>query len=64
MDVSCNKEYMDGKMNKEEVIDEFIGNFDSQIIKNGTLSLAEFVGYYEDLSICIPSEDYFVNIIE
>jgi hypothetical protein len=32
--------------------------------KSGNVSLAEFVDYYADLSMSLPSDEYFVQLLE
>lgn len=64
-DVSCNKEFIEGRKTKEQILDEFIMTFEgSQGKKDGSIAYNEWVDYYTDLSMSLPSDDYFVQMME
>ncbi len=44
---------------------EFLNNFEGAAgDKDGTVTKAEFFDYYTDLSTTVPSDDYFVALVE
>ena len=64
-DVSKNAEFIEHKKTKEQILIEFLNNFETARGKHdGHLTFAEFVDYYTDLSMSIPSDDYFVGMME
>jgi Ca2+-binding EF-hand superfamily protein len=64
-DVSCNKDFIEGRKSKEQILDEFIDTFEgSQGKKDGTVTHDEWVDYYTDLSMSLPSDDYFCQMME
>ena len=63
--MSKNKDFLDGKKSKEEVISEFLMNFEgSRGDRDGTITHEEFIDYYTDLSMSVPSDEYFVQMME
>jgi len=64
-DVTCHKDFIEGSKTKEEIIGEFLDSFDGMKGNNdGIVSWAEWTDYYTDLSISLPSDDYFVQMME
>ena len=60
-DVSMHPEFLARKKTKEEIMHEFFNNFEgSRGNRDGILTWDEFVDYYGDLSMAIPSDEYFV----
>lgn len=64
-DVSMNPEFLEGKKTKEEILAEFLNNFDGPRGNNdGVVTWEEFYDYYSDLSMSTPSDEYFVKMME
>ena len=64
-DVSRNPDFLERRKTKEQILAEFLDNFDGARGNNdGILTWDEFCGYYEDLSMSIPSDEYFVRMME
>lgn len=64
-DVSMNAEFLEGKKTKDEILAEFLNNFDGARGNNdGVVTWNEWVDYYSDLSMSTPSEEYFVRMME
>jgi len=64
-DVSCHKDFIEGRKTKEQIVGEFLNTFDGAKGNNdGTIQRAEWNDYYTDLSISLPSDDYFVQMME
>merc|ERR1719451_124826 len=64
-DVSMNPEFLEGKKTKDEILAEFLNNFDGARGNNdGCVTWAEFYDYYGDLSMSTPSDEYFVRMME
>jgi Ca2+-binding EF-hand superfamily protein len=64
-DVSMNAEFLEGKKTKDEILMEFLNNFDGSRGNNdGKVSWNEWIDYYSDLSMSTPSEEYFVRMME
>mmetsp|Transcript_27035 Transcript_27035/g.23864 ORF Transcript_27035/g.23864 Transcript_27035/m.23864 type:complete len:303 (+) Transcript_27035:15-923(+) len=64
-DPSHHKDFIDGTKSKEEVIAEFLDSFDGAKGNNdGVITKQEWVDYYSDLSMSLPSDDYFVQMME
>lgn len=61
MDLSKNLDYLQGKRTKDQLIDDFLLNFDSA---DGTISLDDLLRYYEDVSLSVPSDEFFVAMIK
>ena len=60
-----NPEFLEGKKTKEQILIEFLNNFDGARGNNdGVLTWDEFYDYYSDLSMSTPSEEYFVKMME
>ena len=64
-DVSMNAEFLEGKKTKDEILTEFLNNFDGARGNNdGIVTWDEWKDYYSDLSMSTPSEEYFVRMME
>lgn len=64
-DVSQHREFIEGTKSKEEILGEFLDSFDGCRGNNdGKVSKDEWHEYYTDLSVSIPSDDYFVQMME
>lgn len=64
-DVSMNPEFLEGRKTKEEILVEFLNNFDGARGNNdGIVTWEEFYDYYSDLSMSTPSDEYFVKMME
>merc|ERR1719181_2328064 len=56
-DVSFHPKFKSGEATKEEILAEFMGQWDDS--KDGKVSMAEWVDYYTDVSASIDEDDYF-----
>ena len=64
-DVSKNQDFIQGKKTRNEIFAEFLNGFDGMRGNNdGTISKQEWDDYYTDLSMSLPSDDYFVQMME
>ena len=64
-DVSQNKDYIEGKLTREEVIMQFLDGFDGLKGNNdGVITWEEWLDYYTDLSMSLPDDRYFVRMME
>lgn len=64
-DVSMNPEFIEGRKTKEEILTTFLNEFDGSRGNNdGVITKSEFLDYYTDLSMSIPSDEYFVRMME
>lgn len=64
-DPSHHKDFIEGRKTKEEVIEEFLDSFDGAKGNNdGIITRKEWDDYYTDLSMSLPSDDYFVAMME
>lgn len=64
-DVSMNPEFLEGRKTKDEILIEFLNNFDGARGNNdGIITWEEFYDYYADLSMSTPSDEYFVKMME
>jgi Ca2+-binding EF-hand superfamily protein len=64
-DPSHHKDFIEGTKSKDEVIKEFLDSFDGARGNNdGVISRKEWDDYYTDLSMSLPSDDYFVAMME
>jgi Ca2+-binding EF-hand superfamily protein len=62
-DVSQNRDFIEGNKTKDQILEEFLTNFEGvKGNKDGIITLQEFFDYYTDLSMSIPGDDYFVGI--
>lgn len=64
-DVSMNPEFMEQKKTKEQILTEFLNNFEgAQGNRDGNVTYPEFFDYYQDLSMSVPNDEYFVRMLE
>lgn len=64
-DVSMNPEFLEGGKSKEQILKEFLDNFDGARGNNdGIVTWPEWYDYYSDLSMNTPSDEYFVKMME
>ena len=64
-DVSKNKEFIEKKKTREQILSEFLNYFDGLKGNNdGTISRQEWFDYYTDLAMSTPSDEYFVKMME
>ena len=64
-DVSQHREFIEGTKSKDEILDDFLNSFDGVKGNNdGIITKEEWYEYYTDLSVSIPSCDYFVQMME
>lgn len=61
LNVSRNIDYLQGKKTKEKLLEEFSMNFDTL---DGRILRDDLLRYYEDVSLSVPSDEYFVNLIQ
>jgi Ca2+-binding EF-hand superfamily protein len=54
---------LEGKITEEEAMEKFLGSFEGTV-KDGVVTKAEWDDYYTSLSASIPSDDYFVVMME
>ena len=57
-DVSFHPKFKSGEMSKNEILGEFMEQWDTQT-KDGKVTYEEFVEYYNDVSASIDEDDYF-----
>eukprot|EP00806_Schmidingerella_arcuata_P000234 Macronucleus_1208.p1 GENE.Macronucleus_1208~~Macronucleus_1208.p1 ORF type:complete len:291 (+),score=158.04 Macronucleus_1208:1-873(+) len=64
-DVSMNPEFLEGRKSREEILSDFLNNFDGARGNNdGQVTKQEWDDYYTDLSMSTPSDEYFVRMME
>ena len=64
-DVSQNQDFIDGRKTREEILQEFLNGFDGMRGNNdGQITQQEWCDYYTDLSMSLPSDEYFVRMME
>jgi len=64
-DVSMNPEFLEGRKTKDQLLGEFLDNFDGARGNNdGCVEWKEFYDYYSDLAMSTPSDEYFVRMME
>lgn len=64
-DVSKNPEFLEGRKTKDEILNDFLANFEgARGDRDGKITWKEFYDYYSDLSMSLPSEQYFVEMME
>lgn len=57
-DVSFHPKFKTGEMSKNDVLGEFMAQWDTNV-KDGKVTKAEFIDYYTDVSSSIDEDDYF-----
>ena len=64
-DPSHHKDFKEGTKSKDEIVKEFLDTFDgARGNDDGVISRKEWDDYYTDLSMSLPSDDYFVQMME
>lgn len=64
-DVSQHREFIEGTKTKDEILADFLNSFDGvKGNSDGKISKEEWFEYYTDLSVSVPSDDYFVQMME
>jgi Ca2+-binding EF-hand superfamily protein len=64
-DVSKNPDFIEKRLTKEQILGNFINSFEGpRANRDGVITFAEFIEYYTDLSMSIPTDDYFVGMME
>lgn len=64
-DVSRNPEFLEHRKTKEEILTDFLSNFEgARGNDDGVITQKEWFDYYTDLSACTPSDEYFVAMME
>lgn len=64
-DVTAHRDFIEGSKTKEQIIGEFLDSFDGAAGNgDGAVTKEEFFDYYTDLGISLPSDDYFVQMME
>jgi Ca2+-binding EF-hand superfamily protein len=65
-DVSLNPEFIERRKTKDQILTEFLSNFDGLKGKNfeGSITREEFFDYYTDISMNLPADEYFVRMME
>lgn len=64
-DVSMNPEFLENRKTREQILTDFLSNFEgAKGNKDGIISKEEFYDYYTDLAMCTPSDEYFVRMME
>ena len=65
-DVTHHPHFINGSKTKEQILTTFMESFEqgnSDEVGDGKITEAEFINYYENLSICIDNDDYFELMI-
>ena len=64
-DVSFNKDFLEGTKTREEVLEDFLDTFDGLKGNNdGQITHEEWINYYTDLSMSVPSDAYFALMMK
>jgi Ca2+-binding EF-hand superfamily protein len=64
-DVSKNPEFLEGRATKDQILTNFLNQFDGVRGNNdGVVTLEEFCDYYRDVGMSVPSDEYFVQMME
>jgi Ca2+-binding EF-hand superfamily protein len=64
-DVSMNPDFIEGRKSREQILTEFMSNFEgAKGNRDGVITSDEFFDYYTDLSMSCPSDEYFVRMME
>ena len=64
-DVSMNPEFLEGRKTRDEILTDFLSNFEgAKGNHDGIVTTQEFIDYYTDLSMSTPSDEYFVRMME
>ena len=64
-DVTRNKDFIEGKKTREEILEDFLAGFEGvKGNKDGIITWGEWKDYYTDLSMSIVDDLYFVRMME
>lgn len=64
-DVSQNQDFIEGRLTREQILEHFLAGFEGvKGNKDGKISREEWCDYYTDLSMSVPSDLYFVQMME
>jgi len=69
-DVSMNPEFLEGRKSRDDILTDFLSNFEGKsniqgaTAGDGVVTWQEFCDYYTDLSMSTPSDEYFVRMME
>jgi calcyphosin len=64
-DTSKNPEVIEGKKTHDEVLKEFLNSFEGlKGNHDGVITKSEWDRYYTDLGVSVPSDEYFVGMME
>ena len=64
-DVSMNPDFIQQRKTKEQILNEFLSNFEgAKGNRDGTVTRDEFIDYYTDVSMSVPNDEYFVRMLE
>ena len=64
-DVSRNKDFIEGKKSREEILEDFLSGFEGMKGNaDGVITWQEWLDYYTDLSMSITDDLYFVRMME
>ena len=64
-DTSKNPEVIEGKKTADQVLNDFLNSFDGlRGNKDGTISKQEWDGYYTNVAMSVPSDEYFIRMME
>ena len=64
-DVSKNPDFISGRASKDQILTTFITQFEgARGDRDGKINRDEFIDYYTDLYASIPTDDYFVQMME
>lgn len=61
-DASSHPDVLDGKKTQDEVLADFMSQWDTQT-KDGIVTLQEFMQYYRDVSASIDTDEYFEQML-
>lgn len=62
---SKHPEFLAGRMTEDQILLEFLESFEGRLADgDGRVTTTEFEEYYQDVSASIPSDDYFVAMME
>lgn len=64
-DVSKNPDLINNRLTKQQILENFLNQFDGQRGNNdGRITFAEWMDYYTDLSQSIASDEFYVRMME
>ncbi len=64
-DVSHNPAFIERRKTKEQILNEFLNNFEgSKRGLDGIITREHFFEYYRDISMNFPADEYFIKMME